>query len=64
MDLRDIKYQSCPIDDETGTLMVDFETESVPAMDENGNYLYYCESGGHTFSVEEDKSSYYSSWKR
>lgn len=63
MDLRDIKYHSCPIDDEDGILLVDMETESMPEMDEDGNYLYYCNSG-HTFSVDEEESDYYSSWKR
>lgn len=63
MDLRDIKYHSCPIDDEDGTLVVDFETESMPEMDEDGNYLYYCNSG-HTFTVDDEDSNYYSSWRR
>lgn len=63
MDLRDIKHHTCPIDDNDGILLVDMETESVPEMDEDGNYLYYCHSG-HTFSVEEESSNYYPSWKR
>jgi hypothetical protein len=63
MGLRDIKYHSCPDDDEDGTLLVDFETESLPVMDEDGNYVYYCPEG-HTFSVDEETSDYYSSWKR
>ena len=56
MDLRDIKYHSCPIDEEDGILLVDLETESVPEMDEDGNYLYYCNEG-HTFAVDEDDSN-------
>jgi hypothetical protein len=63
MDIRDIKYHSCPIDDEDGILLVDMETESMPEMDEEGNYLYYCNSG-HTFSVDEEQTDYYSSWRR
>lgn len=63
MDLRDIKHHSCPIDDQDGTLMVDYETESLPAVDEEGNYLYYCDTG-HTFSVDKDESSYYPSWRK
>jgi hypothetical protein len=63
MNLRDIKYHSCPIDEEDGILLVDMETESVPEMDEDGNYLYYCNEG-HTFTVDDEESNYYSSWKR
>jgi hypothetical protein len=63
MDLRDIKYHSCPVDDEDGILLVDMETESMPEMDEDGNYLYYCNSG-HTFKVDEEESDYYSGWRR
>ncbi len=65
MNLRDIKHHECPIDEKEGTLLVDFDTESVPVMDENGNYLYYCDNdGGHTFAVEEDRNSYSSRWRK
>ena len=63
MDLRNIKHHPCPLDEDEGTLLVDMETESVPEMDEDGNYLYYCNSG-HTFAVDEDESDYYPSWRR
>jgi hypothetical protein len=63
MKIHDIKHHDCPWDNEEGTLLVDLDTESMPVTDEDGNVLYYCENG-HTFAVDDDKSDYYSNWKR
>lgn len=52
MDLWPFKHHTCPMDDEDGVLLVDVETESVPQTDEDGNLLYYCLEGEHTFSVD------------
>ncbi len=54
MDLWPFKHQTCPVDDEDAILLVDVETESVPLTDEEGNMLYYCLEGEHTFSVDND----------
>ena len=54
MDLDDVKYDTCPIDEGTGILLVDVETETVPNTDEEGNLQYYCMEGHHVFSVDED----------
>ena len=42
------------MDEEDAILLVDVETESVPYTDEDGNPLYYCMEGEHTFSIESD----------
>ncbi len=54
MNLHWFKHHTCPVDEEEGTLLVDVETETIPATDEDGNLLYYCEEGHHIFSVDED----------
>ena len=54
MNLSWFKHHTCPVDEEEATLMVDVETETVPATDEDGNLLYYCIEGQHIFSVDED----------
>ncbi len=54
MNLSWFKHHTCPVDEEEATLMVDVETETVPATDEDGNLLYYCVEGQHIFSVDED----------
>ena len=61
--LHDIKYHPDPVDGEDGILLVDMEAEALPEMDEDGNYLYYCNSS-HTFTVDDEQSNYYSSWRR
>jgi len=48
------KHETCPLDDDDAILLVDAETESVPYTDEDGNPLYYCLEGEHTFSIEAD----------
>lgn len=52
MNLWPFKHETCPIDEEDAILLVDVETESVPLTDEDGNLLYYCLEGEHTFTVE------------
>jgi hypothetical protein len=54
MDLQDAKYHMCPMDAEEAILLVDAETETVPATDEDGNLQYYCVAGQHIFVVDED----------
>ena len=54
MDLQEIKYHTCPLDEEEGILLVDIETETVPETDAEGNVQYYCRACSHTFSVDVD----------
>ena len=54
IDLDELMYQTCPTDNDQAILLVDLETESAPATDEDGNLQYYCEAGQHVFSVDED----------
>ena len=54
MNLHEIKYHTCPVDEEDAILLVDVETEAIPSTDAEGNIQYYCPSGSHTFSVDED----------
>jgi len=54
MDVERIKYHTCPLDDEEGILLVDAETETDPSTDGDGNLQYYCMSGRHTFSADDD----------
>ena len=54
IDIDELMYQTCPIDKDRAILLVDLETESAPATDENGNLQYYCLAGQHVFSVDED----------
>lgn len=48
------KHETCPIDEEDAILLVDAETESIPLTDEDGNPLYYCMEGEHTFALEKE----------
>jgi len=52
MNLWPFKHETCPIDEQDAILVVDVETESVPLRDEDGNLVYYCLEGEHTFSLE------------
>jgi len=54
IDLKELKNQKCPYDKDQAILLVDVETESAPATDEDGNLQYYCRAGKHVFSVDED----------
>ncbi|PZW29207.1 hypothetical protein EI42_02929 [Thermosporothrix hazakensis] len=54
MNVEQIKYQTCPYDQEEAILLVDPETESMPDTDEDGDLQYYCPAGHHTFSLDED----------
>lgn len=54
IDLDELMYQTCPVDEDQAILLVDLETESAPATDEDGNLQYYCLAGQHVFSVDED----------
>ncbi len=47
-------HETCPLDEDDGILLVDVETESVPYTDEDGNPMYYCPEGEHTFTVDQD----------
>lgn len=58
MNVEQIKYQTCPYDQEEGVLLVDVETETTPTTDDDGDLRYYCLSGGHTFSLDEDERKY------
>ncbi|GAC1566242.1 MAG: hypothetical protein NVS3B14_07170 [Ktedonobacteraceae bacterium] len=44
------KHETCPLDDDDAILLVDVETECEPYTDEDGNPLYYCLEGEHTFA--------------
>jgi hypothetical protein len=55
MNVEQIKYQTCPYDQEEGVLLVDVETETTPQTDDDGDLRYYCLSGRHTFSLDEDE---------
>ena len=54
MSVEQIKYQTCPYDDEEGILLVDAETETVPTTNSDGDLQYYCPNGQHTFVYRED----------
>ena len=54
IDIDELRCQKCPVDKDQAILLVDLETESAPATDENGNLQYYCLAGKHVFSVDED----------
>ena len=56
MDLEQIKYQTCPYDQEEGILLTDIE-EIYPQTDEDGELQYYCIAGQHTFTLDEDDDS-------
>jgi hypothetical protein len=53
MNLEQIKYSTCPFDDEEGILLTDIE-ENLPQTDEDGSLQYYCIAGHHTFTLDED----------
>ncbi|GHO46374.1 hypothetical protein [Ktedonospora formicarum] len=53
MNLEQIKYRTCPNDDEDGILLVDLD-EDMPATDEDGDLQYYCPGCHSTFSSDED----------
>ncbi len=56
MSLDSNMYYQCPMDQEDAILLVDVETETIPATDEDGNMLYYCIEGQHTFAVDDDEA--------
>jgi hypothetical protein len=58
------KHETCPLDEDDAILLVDAETETVPYTDEDGNPLYYCLEGEHTFSLEADDDDWGGSKKR
>lgn len=53
MNLEQIKYQMCPMDQEEGILLTDIE-EIFPETDNDGELQYYCFAGHHTFSLHEN----------
>jgi hypothetical protein len=53
MNLEQIKFQTCPFDQEEGVLLTDIE-ELFPQTDEEGGLQYYCLAGRHTFTLDED----------
>ncbi len=58
MSVEQIKYQTCPYDDEEGVLLVDAETETTPSTNASGDLQYYCLNGQHTFAYREDDDSH------
>jgi hypothetical protein len=54
MDLEQIKYQTCPLDQEEGILLTDIE-EIIPETDAEGDLQYYCLAGHHIFSLDENE---------
>lgn len=54
MNLEQIKYSTCPFDDEEGILLTDIE-ESMPQTDAEGSLQYYCKAGRHMFTLDEDE---------
>ena len=56
MSLDSNMYYQCPMDQEDAILLVDVETETIPATDEDGNMLYYCIEGQHIFAVDDDEA--------
>ncbi|GCE14706.1 hypothetical protein [Tengunoibacter tsumagoiensis] len=53
MKLEHIKYQTCPYDQQEGILLTDIE-EIFPQTDDEGDLQYYCTSGRHLFSYNEN----------
>ncbi|HLZ63129.1 MAG TPA: hypothetical protein VKR06_39865 [Ktedonosporobacter sp.] len=56
MNLEQIKYQTCPYDQEEGVLLTDLE-EMFPQTDAEGDLQYYCIAGQHTFTLDEDNET-------
>ncbi|MBE3557897.1 MAG: hypothetical protein IMW89_01560 [Ktedonobacteraceae bacterium] len=54
MELEQLKYQTCPFDEEEGVLLTDLE-EEYPQTDANGNLQYYCLNGRHMFTFNEQE---------
>lgn len=54
MNLEQLKYQTCPYDQEEGILLTDIE-EVFPETDGQDNLQYYCPAGQHTFSYTESE---------
>jgi len=54
MNLEQLKYQTCPYDQEEGVLLTDIE-EDIPETDGEENLQYYCLAGRHTFSYVENE---------
>ncbi len=52
--LEQIKYQTCPYDDEEAILLTDID-EDMPETDDEGDLQYYCLTGQHVFTVEEEE---------
>lgn len=52
MNLEQIKYCTCPLDQEEGILLTDLE-ENLPQTSGEGDLQYYCLAGKHVFSLEE-----------
>jgi hypothetical protein len=54
MNLEQIKYSTCPFDQEEGVLLTDIE-ETSPQTDEDGDLQYYCVAGNHMYILDEDE---------
>ena len=52
--LEQIKYQTCPVDDEEAVLLTDIDEDS-PETNEDGELQYYCLAGHHIFTLEEEE---------
>jgi hypothetical protein len=54
MNLEQIKYSTCPFDEEEGVLLTDID-ETSPQTDEDGELQYYCIAGNHMYVLDEDE---------
>jgi hypothetical protein len=58
MNLEQIKYGTCPFDQEEGILLTDIE-ELLPQTNSDGELQYYCLNGHHTFTLDENTKEDY-----
>lgn len=55
MNLEQLKYHTCPVDQEEAILVANID-ENLAATDPDGELQYYCLAGHHIFSVDEDEN--------
>ncbi len=55
MNLEQIKYHTCPVDQEEAILVANID-ETLATTDSDGELQYYCLAGHHIFSVDEDEN--------
>jgi hypothetical protein len=51
MNLEQIKYSTCPFDQEDGILLTDID-EVLPQTNADGDLKYYCLNGHHVFVAD------------